>query len=237
MEVHAVRAEVGETVHGVDGVERRAGLVTERVAAPVADGPQPEGEAVARLGNVRVGHSAMFPEGRGRDKMPAVTDEPTPPEPPQRPPPQQPPPATPAPPTPPLPPPPAPQVPVPQPASGNAPVVAPVAPVLAARRPHPQLHGSAAPRSDYIFNFWTALGWTILTCGVYLIYVLYQLVRRSRDHNMRRLEMLDAATAFAWDKAQARGLAEELRPNFERIAPQLAILRNQTTQFRDPSSG
>jgi hypothetical protein len=47
--------------------------------------------------------------------------------------------------------------------------------------------------------------------------------------------MLDAATTFAWDKAQERGLADELRPNFERIAPQIAILSNQTTQFRDPT--
>jgi hypothetical protein len=89
--------------------------------------------------------------------------------------------------------------------------------------------------SDYIFNFWTALGWTILTCGVYSVYILYQLIRRSRDHNLRRIEMLDAATTFAWDKAQARGLADELRPNFERIPAQMAILRNQATQFRDPT--
>lgn len=88
--------------------------------------------------------------------------------------------------------------------------------------------------SDYIFNFGTALGWTILTCGIYGIYIVYQLVRRSRDHNLRRIEMLDAATTFAWEKAQAQGIAEELRPNFERIAPHMAQLRYQSTQFRDP---
>src|SRR3954447_19789416 len=27
--------------------------------------------------------------------------------------------------------------------------------------------------SDYIFGFWTALGWTILTCGIYGFYVTY----------------------------------------------------------------
>jgi hypothetical protein len=88
--------------------------------------------------------------------------------------------------------------------------------------------------TDYIFDFWTALGWTILTCGIYGFYVLYQLVRRSRDHNLRRIELLDAATTLAWERAQSRGLADELRPAFERIAPHLAVLRNQTTQFRDP---
>jgi hypothetical protein len=89
--------------------------------------------------------------------------------------------------------------------------------------------------TDYVFAFWTALGWTILTCGIYGLYVVYQLVRRSRDHNLRRLELLDAATAVAWERAQAQGLAEELRPAFERIAPHMAVLRNQTTQFRDPT--
>jgi hypothetical protein len=88
--------------------------------------------------------------------------------------------------------------------------------------------------TDYIFSFWTALGWSILTCGIYGFYVLYQLVRRSRDHNLRRVELLDAATTLAWEQANARGLEEELRPNFERISANMATLRQQTTQFRDP---
>ncbi len=62
--------------------------------------------------------------------------------------------------------------------------------------------------TDYIFDFWTALGWTILTCGIYGFYVLYQLVRRSRDHNLRRIEMLDAATGFAWERAGQSGMQE-----------------------------
>src|SRR5438270_861480 len=37
--------------------------------------------------------------------------------------------------------------------------------------------------TDYIFNFWTAFGWTLLTCGIFGLYVIYQLVRRARDHN------------------------------------------------------
>ncbi len=88
--------------------------------------------------------------------------------------------------------------------------------------------------TDYIFDFWSALGWFILTCGIYGVYVVYQLVRRSRDHNLRRIEMLDAATTFAWEQAQAHAVADELRPNFDRIAPQLAIMRQQATEFREP---
>jgi hypothetical protein len=89
-------------------------------------------------------------------------------------------------------------------------------------------------QSDYLFDFWTAFGWTVLTCGVYLVYVVYQLVRRSRDHNLRRLELLDAANTVAWERANAQGLADELRPNFERVATHLDTLRRLTHEFRDP---
>jgi hypothetical protein len=89
--------------------------------------------------------------------------------------------------------------------------------------------------SDYSFSFWTAFGWTILTCGIYAFYVAYQLVRRSRDHNARRIEMLDAASVFAWQQAEARGVGDELRPNFNRISAELNVLRQQATEFRDPT--
>src|SRR5436309_8031244 len=72
--------------------------------------------------------------------------------------------------------------------------------------------------SDYIANFWTAFGWSILTCGIYSYYMFYQLMRRDRDHNRRRLELLDGATAHAWEVAGQRGLQDELRPNFERLS-------------------
>lgn len=88
--------------------------------------------------------------------------------------------------------------------------------------------------TDYVFSFWTALGWSLLTCGIYGLYVVYQLIRRDRDHNLRRIELLDAATTFAWERANNRGIAEELRPAFERIATNLATLRQMTTDFREP---
>jgi hypothetical protein len=111
-----------------------------------------------------------------------------------------------------------------------APVVAPVAAPIDRIRAAYQRRNE----TDYVFNFWTALGWTFLTCGIYGIYVVYQMVRRSRDHNARRVEELDAATAFAWEQAGTRGLQDELRPNFERIATHLAAMRQMTTEFRDP---
>ena len=88
--------------------------------------------------------------------------------------------------------------------------------------------------TDYIFNYWSALLWTFLTCGIFGLYVFYQLMRRMRDHNQRRLELLDASVAFAWEQAQAHGVGEELRPAFERMAANLAPLRQSTTEFREP---
>ena len=88
--------------------------------------------------------------------------------------------------------------------------------------------------SDYIFSYWSALGWTILTFGIYGLYAFYQLVRRMRDHNARRLELLDAATIAAWEQADGQGLQQELAPSFERASAQLAVLRQMTYDFRDP---
>ena len=88
--------------------------------------------------------------------------------------------------------------------------------------------------SDYIFSYWTALGWTVLTLGIYGFYVFYQLVRRMRDHNARRLELLDAATAVAWEQAGRQGLQQELEPSFQRAAGHLAVMRRMTRDFREP---
>ena len=55
-----------------------------------------------------------------------------------------------------------------------------------------------------------------------------------RDHNARRLELLDAATAAAWEQAGRQGLQPELMPSFQRIAGQLAVLRQMTSEFREP---
>jgi hypothetical protein len=90
------------------------------------------------------------------------------------------------------------------------------------------------PSSDYIFHFWSALGWTVLTFGIYGFYVFYQMVRRMRDHNLRRMELLDAALAFGWEVAGRRQLQDELRPSFERAAAHLAVMRRMSTEFREP---
>src|SRR4051812_27721605 len=88
--------------------------------------------------------------------------------------------------------------------------------------------------SDYIFSYWSALGWTILTLGICGLYVFYQLVRRMRDHNARRLELLDAAATVAWEQAGRQGRDEELAPSFQRAAGHLTVLRRMTSDFREP---
>lgn len=60
VEGDAVRAEVGEPLDGLDGVERRAGRLAERVAALPADGPEAEGEAVLGGGGEELRHGVSF---------------------------------------------------------------------------------------------------------------------------------------------------------------------------------
>jgi len=118
----------------------------------------------------------------------------------------------------------------------------PQAPTMAAMPPPPPMTAAERVReavrrrdeTDYIFNYWTALGWTVLTLGIYGFYVFYQLVRRMRDHNARRLELLDAATTVAWEQAGRQGLQQEMTPSFERAAGHLAELRRLTGDFREP---
>lgn len=94
----------------------------------------------------------------------------------------------------------------------------------------------ARARTDYRFvNPWLNVVLVIITCGIYAFVLMYQLVRRSREHNARRLEMLDAATTFAWNEAYKQELGEELRPAFERISVYLESLRTMTRDFRDPA--
>jgi hypothetical protein len=89
--------------------------------------------------------------------------------------------------------------------------------------------------TDYRFERpWLNVFLMVVTCGIFGYYLFYQLVKRDRDHNRRRLELLDSGTTFAWNEVYRRGLGDELRPAFERIAVHLDVLRRQSTEFRDP---
>lgn len=94
---------------------------------------------------------------------------------------------------------------------------------------------NARTQTDYHFDFWSALGWTLLTCGIYSLYVTYQLFRRSVEHNRRRIAVLDAVNALAWERAVAAGRGEELTPWFRSVSTQIDVLRRVATEFRDPA--
>lgn len=95
---------------------------------------------------------------------------------------------------------------------------------------------AARHESDYVFeSIPTVILLTFITCGIYGLFVFYHLMQRARDHNRRRLELLQAATDFAWERAVAQGVGEELRPGFERISTHLGVLQRLTTQFREPA--
>jgi hypothetical protein len=55
-----------------------------------------------------------------------------------------------------------------------------------------------------------------------------------RDHNARRVELLDATLSFAWEEAGRRGLQNELTPAFQRAAWHLAVMRKMMADFREP---
>ena len=106
----------------------------------------------------------------------------------------------------------------------------PLSPMLRLRSAYGQ-----RPDSDYVFHGpGLNLFLSVITCGIFGFFLFYQLMRRDRDHNRRRFEFLDAANALAWEQANARGAADELRPAFERVAASLQPLRTLTTEFRDP---
>ena len=131
--------------------------------------------------------------------------------------------------SPPPPPPPAPPASAAAAAPGWQP--GPVAPADRVRAAY-----QARTQSDYIFmgpglNIFLA----IITCGIFGLYLFYQLMRRDRDHLLRRYQLLEGANAFAWERAHADGLATELTPAFERNAVHLETMRRQTTEFRDPA--
>jgi hypothetical protein len=114
----------------------------------------------------------------------------------------------------------------------------PPAPTPESLPPLDRVRRAAGERAstDYVF---TNAAWNVvlglLTCGIYLLVLLYQLMKRDRDHNRRRLDLLNAMNDDAWARAYAAGAADELRPLFDENATALASLRNLTMEFRDPA--
>ena len=62
VEVHAPGAQLAEPLNRCHRVERRPDELAERIAAAVADGPEPEGEFVGR-GRLKAGHVGLLGSG------------------------------------------------------------------------------------------------------------------------------------------------------------------------------
>ena len=60
VEAHAVGAQVGQSVHGVDGIEGRPDRLPEGVPPGVPDGPEAEGELVLGPGSEVIGHGSSY---------------------------------------------------------------------------------------------------------------------------------------------------------------------------------
>ena len=105
-------------------------------------------------------------------------------------------------------------------------------PATAADRIRQAVH--ERPTTDYTFHFWSALGWTVLTFGLYSFYVFYQLMRRSQEHNRRRAALLAAAQDLAAERAAEQGKTETLRSELDRVEADVQQLRAMDNDYRDP---
>ena len=88
--------------------------------------------------------------------------------------------------------------------------------------------------TDTVLDVRAAVGWTVLTFGLYAFYLFYQLMRRSRDHNRRRVALLLAAEELARQRAVEQDRAEQLRPALEQVRADVQSLRDLDTDARDP---
>ncbi|HJR19378.1 MAG TPA: DUF4234 domain-containing protein [Actinomycetota bacterium] len=72
--------------------------------------------------------------------------------------------------------------------------------------------------TDYRFSYWTYLGWTILTFGIYSAYGTYKLVERRHLHAQRRL----AFQSYLWHalnaRAEALGKKEEVQEGLDNLS-------------------
>ena len=72
--------------------------------------------------------------------------------------------------------------------------------------------------TDYRFNYWTYLGWTILTFGIYSHYATYKLVERRSAHAQRRLAFLSYFWHALNARAEAAGKKEEVTEGLDNLS-------------------
>lgn len=72
--------------------------------------------------------------------------------------------------------------------------------------------------TDYRFNYWSYLGWNILTIGVYSYYATYKLVERRTKHAERRLAFMSYFWHTLNTRAEAAGKRVEVAEGLDNLS-------------------
>ncbi|MFY9586907.1 MAG: DUF4234 domain-containing protein [Actinomycetota bacterium] len=72
--------------------------------------------------------------------------------------------------------------------------------------------------TDYRFNYWTYLGWTILTFSYYGHYATYRLVQRRQEHARRRLAFMSYFWHTLNQRAEASGRRAEVAEGLDNLS-------------------
>jgi len=88
--------------------------------------------------------------------------------------------------------------------------------------------------SDYIFSYWTALGWTVLTSGSTAITSCTSSSGACATTTHAVSNCSTRPQRRPGSRPGGRAYKPELMPSFQRIAGQLAVLRQMTSEFREP---
>jgi uncharacterized protein DUF4234 len=81
--------------------------------------------------------------------------------------------------------------------------------------------------TDYRFNYWSYLGWNILTFGIYSHYATYKLVERRTKHAERRLAFM----SYLWHSLNARAEAAGQRETVAEGLDNLSRIYQQVEAF------
>jgi hypothetical protein len=81
--------------------------------------------------------------------------------------------------------------------------------------------------TDYRYNYWSYLGWNILTFGIYSYYATYKLVERRTKHAERRLAFL----SYFWHTLNARAEAAGKRAEVGEGLDNLSRIYQQIDAF------
>jgi len=72
--------------------------------------------------------------------------------------------------------------------------------------------------TDYRFNYWSYLGWNILSIGFYSLYATYKLVERRTQHARRRLAFMSYFWHALNQRAEASGTRDEVAEGLDNLS-------------------